>query len=89
MSFHLITIDQLMQLDQPTLEYALRLFQKELDGTLAFLTETPEASKDEALIDDLAHLLTLRKVFKLRLEELAAEAAKQKEVEMSAQLAAA
>ncbi len=75
MSFHLITIDQLMQLDKPTLEYALRLFQKELDGTLAFLGETPEARADEPTILDLGHLLTLRKVFRLRLAELADEAA--------------
>jgi hypothetical protein len=74
MSFHLITIDQLMQLDQPTLGYALRLFQKELDGTLAFLADTPEARADENTLADLGHVLTLRKVFKLRLDELEAEA---------------
>jgi len=77
MSFHLITITQLMQLDRATLEYALRLFQKELEGTMAFLAETPEAVKDEPTIQDLGQLLTLRKVFKLRLEELAEEAAAQ------------
>lgn len=73
MSFHLISIDQLMKLDKQTLKYALRLFQKELDGTLAFLAETPEARRDEHTIDDLAHLLTLRKVFLIRLAELEAE----------------
>ncbi|MGI4762516.1 MAG: hypothetical protein ACRYF0_17525 [Janthinobacterium lividum] len=79
MSFHLITITQLMQLDRPTLEYALRMFQKELEGTMAFLSETPAAVKDEATINDLGHLLTLRKVFKLRLEEMAEEDAAQGE----------
>ena len=73
MSFHLITIEQLMQLDIPTLKYALRLFQKELNGTLAFLAENPEARQDEFTIDDLGLLLTLRKVFTLRLAELLAE----------------
>ncbi|MDO7885322.1 hypothetical protein [Hymenobacter cheonanensis] len=73
MSYHLITITQLMQLDRPTLEYALRMFQKELDGTVAFLAESAEHRKDEETLDDLNHLLTLRKVFQLRLEEVIAE----------------
>jgi hypothetical protein len=75
MSFHLISIDTLMQLDIPTLTYALDLFQKELDGTIAFLHENLEARIDQKLLDDLQHLLTLRKVFRLRVEELKAEAA--------------
>jgi glutathione S-transferase len=74
MSLRFITIDHLMQLDKPTLEYALRTFQKELDGTLALLRETPEAAADELTLADLTHVLTLRKVFRLRLEELAQEA---------------
>jgi hypothetical protein len=77
MSFHLITIDQLMQLDQLTLEYALRLFQKELDGTIAFLSQDEHARQDEPTLSDLNHLLTLRKVFKLRIAELQAEAKQQ------------
>jgi hypothetical protein len=44
---------------------------------MAFLYETPEAVRDESTIINLGHLLTLRKVFKLRLEELAEEAAAQ------------
>jgi hypothetical protein len=75
MSFHLITIDKLMHLDIPTLTYALGLFQKELDGTVAFLNESLEARTDQKLLDDLLHLLTLKKVFSLRVEELKAEAA--------------
>lgn len=78
MSFHLITIDQLMQFDQPTLEYDLRLFQKGLDGTIAFMSTEDGARKDENTLDDLSHLLTLRKVFTVRLAELQADAAKQK-----------
>jgi len=74
MSFHSITIDHLMKLDKGNLEYALRMFQKELDGTLALLREAPDAGADEVVLTDLNHLLTLRKVFKLRLEELALEA---------------
>jgi len=74
MSYHLISIDTLMQLDVPTLTYALFLFQRELDGTIKCLTETPESRTDEKLLDDLQRLLTLRKVFQGRVEELKAEA---------------
>ena len=74
MSYHLITIDQLMQLDIPTLTYALGLFQKELDGTVDFMHKTLEARVDQKVLDDLQHLLTLRKVFQIRLDELQAEA---------------
>ena len=73
MSLHTFTLDQLMQLDKSTLEYALRVFQKELDGTLDLLAETPQARADEVLLQDLSSLLTLRKVFALRLAELADE----------------
>jgi hypothetical protein len=79
MSYHLIPIDQLMQLDVPTLTYALFLFEKEIDGTITCLKETPEARTDEKLLDDLSHLLTLRKVFRLRVEELKTEAEAKKE----------
>ena len=73
MSVHTFTLDQLMQLDKPTLEYALRVFQKELDGTLDLLAETPQARADEVLLQDLSSLLTLRKVVALRLAEFADE----------------
>jgi len=73
MLYHTLTIDQLMQLDKKTLKYALMLFQKELDGTLDLLAETPASRQDEVLLSDLTNLLTLRKVFALRLEELKAE----------------
>jgi hypothetical protein len=76
MSFHLISIDTLMQLDIPTLTYALDLFQKELDGTIAYMHENLEARTDQKVQDDLRHLLTLRKVFQGRVEELKAEQAK-------------
>jgi hypothetical protein len=74
MSYRLISIDQLMQLDIPTLTYALFLFQRELDETIKCLTDNPESRTDEKLLDDLHHLLTLRKVFMGRSEELKAEA---------------
>ena len=74
MSLRTITIDHLMQLPADTLEYALRTFQKELDGTLALLREMPEAATDEVVLTDLTHVLTLRKVIRLRLDELAQEA---------------
>lgn len=77
MSYHLITIDQLMQLDVPTLTYALFIFERELDETIKCLKETPEARTDEKLLDDLSSLLTLRKVFQLRVEELKADAEKE------------
>lgn len=73
MSFHSITIDELMKLSQKTLQFALRIFQQELDGTIALLVEQEGARTDEQVLDDLNHLLTLRKVFAGRLEELAAE----------------
>jgi hypothetical protein len=74
MSVHTFTIDDLMQLDKPTLQYALRVFNEELAGTLALLAATPEARLDEVLLSDLSNLLTLRKVFNLRLEELVDDA---------------
>ena len=73
LSFHNLTIDDFMQLDRKALAFALRLFQKELNGTIAFLHESEEARQDEQLLDDLQHLLTLRKVFQVRLDEVLAE----------------
>jgi hypothetical protein len=75
MSIHTLTVDQLMQLDKYTLQYALRVFQKELDGTLDLLRDTPESRGDEVLLGDLNSLLTLRKAIALRLEELTVEEA--------------
>lgn len=73
MSIYTITIDDVMKLDKKTLAYALRIFQQELDGMLALLRESPEAATDEQVLDDLSSVLTLRKVYTLRLEELAQE----------------
>jgi hypothetical protein len=73
MSIYTVTVDELMKLDKKTLTYALRIFQQELDGMLALLRDTPEAATDEQVLDDLNSALTLRKVYNLRLEELAAE----------------
>ncbi|MGI4835079.1 MAG: hypothetical protein ACRYFK_16625 [Janthinobacterium lividum] len=70
MSFNSFTIDQLMQLDPPTLAYALRLFMQQINGTIALLQSEQQAIQDEQTLDELDHLLTLRKVFKHRLEEL-------------------
>jgi hypothetical protein len=89
MSFHLITIDTLMQLDIPTLTYALGLFNKELDGTIAFLNESREAKDDQVLLDDLQNLITLRKVFKNRLVELEAEAQEENQSVSKLELVAA
>lgn len=75
LSLHQITIDDFMLLDRKALAFALRLFKKELDGTIAFLHESEAARLDEALLDDLQHLLTLRKVFQVRLDEVLAEEA--------------
>lgn len=80
MSVHTFTIDDLMQLDKPTLQYALRIFNEELAGTFELLATTPEARHEEVVILDLTHLLTLRKVFTARLEELADEASEATEV---------
>jgi hypothetical protein len=74
MSLHTFTIDDLMQLDKSTLQYALRIFNEELAGTFELLATTPKARQDEVVLTDLGHLLTLRKVFYVRLEELADEA---------------
>ena len=76
MSVYTVTIDHLMQLGKAELEYALRIFQKELDGALDLLAD-PEVRKDEVMLRDLEYALTLRKVVILRLEELAQEAGPQ------------
>lgn len=73
MSLHTLTIDEFMKLDKKKLQYALRIFQAELDGTLALLTQEEAASRDEQVLDDLNSLLTLRKTFTLRLAELEEE----------------
>lgn len=73
MSYSLIPIDRFMHLDIPTLTYALFLFQKEIDETIACLIENPEARADEKLQDNLLHAMTLRKVFQGRIDELKAE----------------
>jgi hypothetical protein len=72
MSVYTFTIDQLMQLDQDALAYALRTFDKELAGMLDLLAETPAARQDQVVLADLTSVLTLRKVFAERLAELAA-----------------
>ena len=77
MSYKTYRIDDLMQLDPKTLTLALRVFQQELDGTIALLAQEPASASDEVVLDDLEHLLTLRRVFRLRLEELEAEASQQ------------
>lgn len=73
MSLHTFTIDSLMQLNQNQLQYALRVFDEELAGTLALLASNPDTHRDEVVLDDLSNLLTLRKVFRQRIEELATE----------------
>lgn len=72
MSVHAITIDDFSQLDRAALAYALRLFEQELATTLDQLKQ-PAARTNEQLLDELSHLLTLRKVFRVRLDELQAE----------------
>ena len=72
MSVYTVTIDHLMQLDKDALAYALRTFDKELAGMLDLLGEMPHARQDEVVLADLNHVLTLRKVLKLRLAELEA-----------------
>ena len=73
MLYRTLTIDQLMQLNRRQLELALRIFQQELDGTIALLSQEEAAKQDEATLDDLSNLLTLRKVFRLRLQEMTVE----------------
>ena len=72
MSIYTITIDDLMQLDKDALAYALRTFQKELDGMLDLLGDAPDSRRDEVVLSDLTHALTLRKVLTRRLAELEA-----------------
>jgi len=72
MSVYTVTIDHLMHLDKDALAYALRTFDKELAGMLDLLGEMPETRRDEVVLADLNHVLTLRKVLKLRLIELEA-----------------
>ena len=88
-SIYNATVDSVMQLNKTTLTYALRIFQQELDGMLNLLRETPEAAREEKVLDDLASAITLRKVFTLRLEELESEGEQQKLSGGSMQLAPA
>jgi|GEM_PF-6082438 len=93
MSFRTFTLDQLMQLNPSQLTTALRLFNQELDGTIAFLSQEPAARRDSSTLNELSNLLTLRDAFTVRLEELVAEQLAEKEgalqEDSSTQLAAA
>ena len=71
MFYRTITIDQLMQLNRSQLELALRIFQKEIDGSIAYLSQDNVARSNDAALDELSNLLTLRKVFVGRLQDMA------------------
>jgi hypothetical protein len=73
MSLHLITIDELMQLDMKTLEFALRVFRQELDAQLRRLQGDEPSWTNEQTLEELSSILTLRKVFLERLLELGEE----------------
>ena len=70
MSVNVTTIEELMQLNRPQLQTALRLFQQELDGTISVLKQNESARHDDTVLEELSNLLTLRKVVKGRLQEL-------------------
>ncbi|MVN77824.1 hypothetical protein GO988_15945 [Hymenobacter sp. HMF4947] len=70
MSVHTLTIDDFMQLTKKQLEFALRLFRQELDRSIRRLIEDEASWASEQVLDELNHLLTLRKVFLVRLQEL-------------------
>jgi hypothetical protein len=70
-----ITIDDFQQLDCKDLLCALRLIELEVAGTLQLLATDELARQDPALLDELTSVLTLRKVFRLRLVELQGEEA--------------
>lgn len=70
-----ITIDDFNQLDSKDLQCVLRLIDLEVAGTLQLLATDEAARQDNALLDDLTSILTLRKVFRLRLAELQGEEA--------------
>lgn len=72
MSFRLIPIDQFHDLDRKDIACALRLIEQEIAGTLALLATNEEARLDQELLDEFTSVLTLRKVFRLRLAELEA-----------------
>ena len=67
---HRLTLDTLMDLTPPQLLDCLREMQQELDGTIAFLHENEAARQDDAVLDELSSLLTLRKTLRGRAEEL-------------------
>jgi hypothetical protein len=74
MSPHSITLDDFLQLDRRAIARALHLFQQELEGTLHLLATDEAAQKDEQVLEELATVLSLRKVFRARLAELVEEA---------------
>jgi hypothetical protein len=70
-----IPIEQFQDLDCKDLLCALRLIELEIAGTFNLIASDTAAGTDPALLDDLTSVLTLRKVFRLRLEELQGEGA--------------
>lgn len=73
MSPRQIPIDTFQQLDCQAIACALRLIELEIAGTLHLVATDEAACQDAALLDELTSVLTLRKVFRLRLAELAGE----------------
>jgi hypothetical protein len=73
MSPRQIPIDEFQQLDRQAVACALRLIELEVAGTLHLVATDEAARQDEALLDELTSVLTLRKVFRLRLAELVGE----------------
>ena len=77
MSIHSITCDEFFELTAAHHRTALRLFSAEIDALIAQLAAAPDkqAPAYEADSDELGRLLTLRKLHRVRLAELVADAA--------------
>lgn len=73
MSIHTITCDEFMELSSAHHKLALRLYAAETNALIERLAATPDKTSAayEATSEELGHLLTLRKLHKVRLEELA------------------
>lgn len=77
MSIHTTTIYEFMQLTRPQLEHAVRLCDREISELQTFLAIRKEDDnlddKYEEALNELASAITLRKVHKVRLDELVGE----------------
>jgi hypothetical protein len=73
MSIETLTGDEFMNLDSPTHRVALAQYEQAVDASVREVTLLPGGPARTQELDRLTSLLTLRKVHKVRLEELEGE----------------